>query len=381
MGIQRRLRRSRQRPTIATFDDWVDLFRQWQEDIGVDRAVIGDYRFEAKFGELDSEEIEFGAFAGERKWETVLQIPDQRIRDALLTYLIVQGDTEFASVEQQRHLVATAPNEYDRRALVRIMTEEMRHGWQMSHLLVTHFGSSGRIEAEKLLQRRAFKRNRLLGAFNEEVRDWLDFLVYTEFQDRDGKYQLTMFRRSAFAPLARSIPPMLKEEAFHLGTGHNGLKRVVRAGKIPSTLIQKYVNKWVPACYDLFGTDGSSSAHWAYTWGLKGRYNEGSTPEPADLEHLNEMARRLYVRELEGLIADLNRSVPAEQPKLRLPDLKFRRRIGDYARQLYAVDGTLLPPEAYERHIEEALPTPDDLKLMDALMKESDWIESRPLNA
>jgi benzoyl-CoA 2,3-epoxidase subunit B len=364
---------------IATFDDWVDLFRQWQEDIGVGRSVIGDYRFEAKFGELDSDEIEFGAYAGARKWETALQIPDQRIRDALLTYLIVQGDTEFASVEQQCHLIATAPNDYDLRALVRIMTEEMRHGWQMSSLLVNHFGTSGRVEAEKLLQRRAFKRSRLLGAFNEEVRDWLDFLVYTEFQDRDGKYQLTMFRRSAFAPLARSMPPMLKEEAFHLGTGHNGLKRVVKAGKIPSLLIQKYFNKWVPACYDLFGTDGSSSAHWAYTWGLKGRYDEGATPEPADLDRLNEAARSLYVRELEELVADLNRHIADEQPKLRLPDLKFRRRIGEDARQPYAVDGTLLSPEGYEKHLQEVLPTPANLNRLDALFKAPDWIEPRPV--
>jgi benzoyl-CoA 2,3-dioxygenase component B len=368
-------------PKLATFDDWVDLFRQWQAEVGVDRAVIGDYRFEAKFGELACDEIEFGAYAGQRKWETVLHIPDQRIRDALLNYLVVQGDTEFASVEQQRHLIATAPYEADRRALVRIMTEEMRHGWQMSYLLVTHFGASGRVEAEKLLQRRAFRRNRLLGAFNEEVRDWLDFLVYTEFQDRDGKYQLTMFRRSAFAPLARSIPPMLKEEAFHLGTGHNGLKRVIRAGKIPSWLIQKYLNKWVPACYDLFGTDGSSSAHWAYVWGLKGRYDEGATAEPPDLDHLNEAARALYVRELEGLVADLNRHIPADQPKLRLPDVKFRRRIGAHARQPYAVDGTLLSPEAYDRHLQEALPSPQDLALIDALMREPDWIAPRPAKA
>jgi hypothetical protein len=54
-------------PQIATFDDWIDLFRQWQEDIGVARSVIGDYRFEAKFGDLDSGEIEFGAYAGDRK--------------------------------------------------------------------------------------------------------------------------------------------------------------------------------------------------------------------------------------------------------------------------------------------------------------------------
>ena len=55
--------------------------------------------------------FEFGAFAGERKWEGVLQIPDQRIRDALLNYLIVQGDTEFASCEQQRWLFRKEPDE------------------------------------------------------------------------------------------------------------------------------------------------------------------------------------------------------------------------------------------------------------------------------
>jgi hypothetical protein len=114
---------------------------------------------------------------------------------------------------------------------------------------------------------------------------------------------------------------------------------------------------------------------------VRGRSNEGATLEPADLDRLNEMARRLYVRGLQGLMADFNRAVPAEQPKLRLPDLKFRRRIGDYARQLYAVDGSLLSPEAYERHLQQALPKPDGLNLMDALMKQSDWIESRPVKA
>jgi hypothetical protein len=156
------------------------------------------------------------------------------------------------------------------------------------------------------------------------------------------------------------------------------LKRVVKAGKIPTALIQKYVYKWVPACYDLFGTDGSSSAHWAYTWGLKGRYNEGATAEPAALDRLNEMARALYIRESEELVADHNRAIPDDQPKLRLPDLKFRRRIGDHAGQSYAVDGTLLAPDAYERHLQEVLPTPDDLKLLDECFKEPDWIEARP---
>src|SRR5437879_6883496 len=90
---------------IATFDDWVDLFRVWQKDIGVAYPEIVDYKFEAKFGPTRSNEIEFGAYKGRPKWEKIIQLPDQRMRDALLNLIVYQGDTEFASVEQQRSLL------------------------------------------------------------------------------------------------------------------------------------------------------------------------------------------------------------------------------------------------------------------------------------
>ena len=359
---------------IATFDDWVDLFHAWRQDIELDSAVVGGYAFEAKFGELAAREIEFGAFAGQPKWERLRDVPDQRIRDALLNYVVYQADTEFASVEQQRHLIATAPSEYDLRAIARIMTEEMRHGWQMSYLLVNHFGSSGRVEAQKVLERRAFKKQRLLGAFNVEVNHWLDFFVYTEFQDRDGKFQLRMLSHSAFAPLARSMPPMLKEESFHLGTGHTGLKRIVRAGVVPTPLIQKYLYKWVPACYDLFGTDNSSSAQWGYVWGLKGRYDEGETDEPVDPQHLNERARAYYMQECEKLLADINKYVPEGQPPLRLPDPKFNRTIGRYADARRRVGREGIEEAAYLARLAPALPTPADDALVASLAQEPGWI-------
>ena len=109
----------------------------------------------------------------------------------------------------------------------------MRHGWQMCHLLVNHFGETGKIEARKLLERRSWQNNRLLGSFNVDVDNWVDFFTYTEFVDRDGKFQLNMLSTSGFAPLARSMGPMLREEGFHLGTGHMGLQRIVKAGKRP----------------------------------------------------------------------------------------------------------------------------------------------------
>ena len=162
---------------------------------------------------------------------------------------------------------------------MRVMSEEMRHGWQMSYLLCTYFGDEGKREAQKLLDRRAEEGERLLGSFNEIVENWLDFFTYTQFIDRDGKFQLKMLSTSSFHPLARSMGPMLKEESFHLGTGNNGLLRILRAGRVPPEVMQRYFNKWVPTAFDLFGTDNSSSAHWAYVWGLKGRFDERETEE------------------------------------------------------------------------------------------------------
>jgi len=359
---------------IATFDDWVDLFHEWQKDIGYDAKLLGDYQFEAKFGDLKTQEVEFGDYAGRRKWEGLREIPDQRIQDALLHLITYQGDTEFASVEQQRNLVDTAPTDYDLQSLAKVNREEMRHGFQMCYLLVNHFGTPGKIEAQKMMERRAYKKNRLLGAFNGDVNNWLDFFAYTQFVDRDGKYQLTMLSHSGFAPLARSMMAMLKEEYYHLLTGHTGLLRIVKAGKIPVEIVQKYMNKWIPMSVDLFGTDHSSTAHWAYVWGLKGRYDEAPGKEAADKERLNEAARALYVQEISGLVAALNKEIPADRPKLFIPDPKFRRGIGEYAGKPYSVLGDLLSTDTYERHLREVLPDHEDEARLATIFKERDWI-------
>lgn len=359
---------------INTFDDWTDYFQAWQKDIGLDASKFGDYKFEVKFGAVDKEEIEFGDYAGRPKWDTVLQIPDQRVRDSLLHLITFQGDTEFASVEQQRHLVNTAPSEYDLQSGLKVMREEMRHGTQMAHLLVKYFGQSGKLEAQKLLERRAFDNSRLLGAFNQDVDDWLDFYCYTELVDRDGKYQLTMLSHSGFKPLAASMKPMLQEEFFHLLTGHTGLSRVIKAGKVPVEIIQKHINKWFSVALDLFGVDNSSSASWFYVWGLKGRYDEGASAEPFDRDKLNEMARVHYLSEVTLLVEALSKLVPEDQPRLKLPDPKFHRSIGEYAGKTYSTSGELLSQEAYEKHLELTIPTKADKTLLKELFKTNDWV-------
>ena len=141
---------------IGTFSDWIGMFNDWRKDIGVNTKDIEAFQFDTLYGAIDTEEIEFGSYKGRRKWENLRQIPTQQMRDALMNMIVYQGDTEFASVEQQRNLLENAPTDWDRRAITRVMIEEMRHGWQMCALLVDHFGYSGKVEAQKMLERRAF---------------------------------------------------------------------------------------------------------------------------------------------------------------------------------------------------------------------------------
>ena len=203
--------------------------------------------------------------------------------------------------------------------------------------------------------------------------------MFTHFIDRDGKYQLKMLSTSSFKPLAASMGPMLKEESFHLGTGANGLRRIVKQGVIPCALIQKYVNKWVSTGLDLFGTDDSSSAQWAYVYGVKGRYDEREAAVAADREHLYEASWDLYFLELRDEMRRISKARKEGEPELYIPSDKFKRGIGKYAGKRYTVHGEKFEGDdvAWEEYLSAALPSDEDeYKLVNEYMKE-EWIQYR----
>jgi benzoyl-CoA 2,3-dioxygenase component B len=369
-----------------TWDDWISNFSTWQDNVGFKREWMGDFDLSIQFDwERAGDVIEFGDYEGRAKWERSLQVPHQSMRDALVSMITVQGDTEFASVEQQRHLLETAPTDYDRYAAARIMAEEQRHGWQMAYLLMTYFGQQGRREAQKLLERNAQDGDRLLGAFNRPMPHWLDFFCYTMFVDRDGKFQLGMLSTSAFKPLAASMGPMLKEESFHLGTGSNGLRRIIKAGVIPRDMLQRYINKWVSTAHDLFGVDASSSAHWSYVWGIKGRWDERKkldNGDPVIKETLNEEARGHYHDEIALEVEKLNGYLPEGATKLYVPHENFYREIGAFKRQQFTVEGTKFEgsEEEWSTYLHEHLPTAKDEVDLKELFK-LDWVAEKPMSA
>ena len=239
-------------------------------------------------------QIGFGAHKGEPAWQ---EVPGEH-RANLRRLIVVQGDTEPASVEQQRFLGKTAPSLYDMRNLFQINVEEGRHLWAMVYLLHKYFGRDGREEADELLQRRSgdADKPRMLGAFNEETPDWLSFFMFTYFTDRDGKMQLESLAQSGFDPLSRTCRFMLTEEAHHMFVGETGVGRVVertcqamreagvedpydiaavrKLGVIDLPTIQKKANLHFSLSLDLFGSEVSTNAANYFSSGVKGRYQE-----------------------------------------------------------------------------------------------------------
>jgi hypothetical protein len=69
--------------------------------------------------------------------------------------------------------------------------------------------------------------------------------------------------------------------------------------------------------------------------------------------------------------------VPAGQPHLRLPDLRFNRRIGRYANQPYDLDGNLLDADGFPEYLAAALPSDDDRSALEAIFTEPDWVVAR----
>ncbi|HSA90746.1 MAG TPA: hypothetical protein VLF42_12700 [Burkholderiales bacterium] len=337
----------------GAFDDWVDAMREWQRDVG----AVTDPRVELaeKFDEVASPEIRFGRYAGERRWETPAEIPSGGIKEELLRLIVAQADSEVRAVEQARQLLDSAPSEHDRGRLVRHMTEETRHGWQMAYLLVTYFGDEGRRAARELLERRATRGEALLEMFNVRL-NWLDVFSWHNWGDRVGKYQLTMFAGCAFAPFARSIAPMLREEGFHLVIGYQGMRRICAAARVPVEIHQRYINRMLAICYDAFGAEVSTRAQRIHDWGLKAPWGE----QPIEPSQANEAARAAFIAEARKLIGLLNRLLPEAGPKLHLTDPRFNRHNGPYAGRAWSGP--------------ERLPTPEDEAALQEIFKDPGWI-------
>ena len=416
-------------------EHWQPGFLNWWKDMGPDgstdyevylRTAISvdpggwaqfghvkmpDYRWGIFLNPAEKDrKIHFGDHLGEAAWQDV---PGEH-RANLRRIIVTQGDTEPASVEQQRHLGLTAPSLYDMRNLFQVNVEEGRHLWAMVYLLHRYFGRDGREEAEALLERRSGDADhpRILAAFNEKTPDWLSFFMFTYFTDRDGKFQLCALAESGFDPLARTTKFMLTEEAHHMFVGESGIARIIQrtcetmnqlgtddparlraAGVIDLPTVQRYLNFHFSVTIDLFGADQSSNAAIFYSSGLKGRYEEGKRSddhllrgatytlldvsggalvekEAPMLNALNEVLRDDYIKDSIAGVQRWNRVIEKTGVAFRLkaPHKAFHRQIGTLAGVKVSPDGQVVSEAEWNARRNEWLPSDEDRAFVASLM-------------
>jgi len=423
----------------AALEKWHPGYLDWWNDMGPEgfqqslvylrTAVSVDPKGWAKFDyvkmpdykwgillapQVDDRKIPFGSHKGEAAWQ---EVPGE-YRAMLRRLIVIQGDTEPASVEQQRFLGKTAPSLYDMRNLFQVNVEEGRHLWAMVYLLQKYFGTDGREEAEALLQRRSGDTDtpRMLGAFNEETPDWLSFFMFTFFTDRDGKMQLEALAQSGFDPLSRTCRFMLTEEAHHMFVGETGVGRVIectcaamkqagiqdpndiqavrKLGVIDLPTLQKKLNLHFSLTLDLFGNEISTNAANAFHAGIKGRFREDKLEDDHKLENstypisrlvdgkissvdvpalsaLNMRLRDDYVADCAAGVGRWNR-VPEKFGiafQLTLPHVAFHRQIGEFSKVKADIAGAVMTDKEWESRKGDFLPSDSDREFIESLMK------------
>jgi len=430
---------SEDRRVLKALEKWHPGYLNWWNNMGPEgfqeslvylrTAVSVDPKGWAKFGYVKMPEYRWGILlapeeegrtipCGEHAGKPVWQEVPGEYRSMLRRLIVIQGDTEPASVEQQRHLGQTAPSLYDMRNLFQVNVEEGRHLWAMVYLLQKYFGADGREEADMLLERQSGSEDhpRMLGAFNEATPDWLSFFMFTYFTDRDGKMQLEALAQSGFDPLSRTCRFMLTEEAHHMFVGETGVGRTIQRtceamkeagitdpydidavralGVIDLPTIQKKANMHYSLSLDLFGSEISTNAANAFNSGIKGRYREAKIEDDHKLERdtypvlrlidgkvvisdepalsaINMRLRDDYVKDATGGVNRWNNILKKEgvEFQITLPHVAFHRHQGEFSAIHADPDGNLLSVEDWEKRKDDWDPSKADGDFIDSLMK------------
>ncbi|TMQ67638.1 MAG: hypothetical protein E6K78_03855 [Candidatus Eisenbacteria bacterium] len=354
--------------------DYETLLAQWDRYFPQDEPFCLCAKMEC--GTPDR--VAVGEHAGEAKRLAPDELSEEEARH-LLAIIRAQASTEFGSIQQHSGTLARAQDDEDRFWVLRVMAEELRHGYQMFHLLLSQdwskaaAGVRGEEMVEEILSMGT--GSHVLDAFNLEYDSFVDNVCFAALVDRVGKYQLTMQKVCAYKPMADSMPPMLREEAFHLAAGVIPMRRWAKRaaqgeGFITMQGLQRSINKWYPRALEMFGDERGGDSN--VRMGFK------------DMK--NRQAQDLYIEEVRRMIRDINARYlrarfPGYTPEksdqvldeversrgrhdgvafedlLRLPDRRFFRRKGEPAWTMVGLEGeSFAEVDDYLRHLAQRLP-------------------------
>jgi len=314
-----------------------------------DYVKMPDYRWGVLLApQVEDRRIPMGEHAGELAWQ---EVPGE-YRNMLKRLIVIQGDTEPGSVEQQRFLGLTAPSLYDMRNLFQVNVEEGRHLWAMVYLLQKYFGKDGREEADDLLR-----------------------------------------RSSGSTGVGRTIQATVEAMNKAGISDPYDIGKIRDLGVIDLPTIQKKLNLHYSLSLDLFGQEVSTNAANAFNSGVKGRFMEARIDDDHKLQNdtykvrnvvdgqiveqevpaltaINMRLRDDYVRDASGGIGRWNKIIKKAgvEFEFALPHEAFHRQIGVFAAIKADQQGNIISEEEWAAKSGDWLPTKEDGAFVESLM-------------
>jgi 1,2-phenylacetyl-CoA epoxidase catalytic subunit len=355
------------------FSDYDFLIQNWHKYYNQD-----PFRLIAKVGEVP-DVIEVGSRAGKPKFHKAHEMKGNMFFTSA-AIIKAQASTEFGSIQQHRQTVDQAIDDETRFDILRIMAEELRHGYQMCWVMAHDDWTCGGTDLAKetideLLAMETGKH--VLDSFNIPFECFLDPIVYASVIDRVGKYQLTMQQVFAYQPMSASMKPMLQEESFHMASGVNPLKKIAamaadEKGNFSIAEMQKHFNKWFARGLEMFGAETGGGTNVQY--GFKSMANgeaaslyvnevQEQVLDPINFEILKVRKQGQIDKQTAKQVADrvlkTREAVPGVRPDelLRLPDVRFLRKRGVHAWAMVTPEGDPVRTfEDFDRELARALP-------------------------
>jgi len=348
---------------------------------------VPPFQLFAKVGEISSDVVEVGQYAGRKRFERAKEMVGNAFFSAR-DIVRAQCSTELGSIQQHRITLDGAVSDKGKFAVLRIMAEELRHAYQMFWVLDQDptwkkpgLGDVAKLTIEELLSMEL--GGHVLDAFNIDFGNFLDNVTYATVIDLVGKYQLEMQQVFSYAPMARSMGPMLQEEAFHLGSGRKLLKEIGQMaargeGDYSVEDMQRALNLWTPRGLEMFGNEHGGET--AMTFGFKDKTNGVAQSEyyeevrgvirNTNVAMVQERIPNISREDAHALIDEIERSGDPSrgirpEDLLFIPSITFFRKRGDEeivfkpydARgEMLKEDGKPLSPDGYLGYLSTVLP-------------------------
>ncbi|MGE0199899.1 MAG: Phenylacetic acid catabolic protein [Candidatus Melainabacteria bacterium] len=219
-----------------------------------------------------------------RKVEATDAMPEE-YREHLINLMMQQADSELSGAYGYVPWIEKAPNIHEKLLVAQIVRDEVNHAYRMFKLLkdlgvevderIAAMDETlrMRLDADKDLGTQRASDDKRVNIFYYPIETWTDFIMFNFCMDRGAGHQLEDAMQCSYAPWARTIDGIFKEEMMHVNHGDTWVKKLADD---PATQaeVQAALDKWYPRTMAIFGRPQSRKNQVYCELGLKQRDNE-----------------------------------------------------------------------------------------------------------